>query len=151
FKLILGDTTYLMVSMLTASNRSACLAASRLTHQVASVGSSRSAAQVELRLLVCRTVRDHPNRSAPHMHRTKLLQQHLDCGCYLVRCDISGDCAMWYPLIWLIVAVSRQSCVRKLLMEALMQAREMVCECRCQKDNPLGGRKHPKMAESDRE
>lgn len=61
------------------------------------------------------------------MHRTKLLQEHVDCGCDLVWLDISGDCAMWYPLIWLIVAVSRQGCVRKLLMEALMQEREMVC------------------------
>ena len=58
---------------------------------------------------------------------------------------------MRHPLIWLIVAVSHQGYLGKLLMEAVMEPHEMVGECRCQKDNPFGTWEHPKMTERDGE
>src|SRR5215467_890600 len=49
------------------------------------------------------------------------------------------------------VAVSHQGCLAQLLMEVVMQARAMLGERWCKKNDPFGGWEHAKMTECDRE
>jgi hypothetical protein len=80
------------------------------------------AAQAELCMQYDWAIRDDPNRDTLHLHRTKLLDEQLECRCYLFWAEICGDRTMRYPPIWLIVVVSLKCCLSKLLMKALMQA-----------------------------
>jgi hypothetical protein len=71
----------------------------------------------------------------------KFPQQNLNRGRNVPRRQIHGDCAMWHPVIRLIVRVGPARCLVEALMEILMQCDELIGRCWRQKDDAFGRRK----------